>query len=106
MTPVEAQETVVRLYVDRLEETPEQGLVAEFIEWRGPARAKIEIEPSVGALETRYLSTVTGDRRWLPSWISSSVLPRAVELRLIATAGDSLPALLALPMMVPISGGR
>lgn len=106
MTPIESQETVVRLFVDRSEETSERGLVAEIIEWRGPARTTIEIEPRVGTLESRYLSTVTGDRRWLPSWISSSVLPRAVELRLMPEAGDSLPALLALPMLVPISGGR
>lgn len=106
MTPLESRETVVRLFVDRSEETVEEGLVAELIEWRGPGRTTIEVESRVRALETRYLSTVTGDRRWLPSWISSSVLPRAVELRLTAAAGDSLPALLALPMLVPLAGGR
>jgi hypothetical protein len=42
-----------------------------------------------------------GDRGWLPSWVSSTIIPSGVEIRL---AGDSLPPLLRLPLMVAIGG--
>lgn len=105
-TPLGARETIVRLFVDRSEETPERGLVAEFLEWPEGERTMIEIELRVAGLETGYLSRVTGERRSLPSWISSTVLPEVVELRLIPEQGDSLSPLLALPIVVPIAGGR
>jgi prepilin-type N-terminal cleavage/methylation domain-containing protein len=105
-TPIEARVSLIRLFVDHSPETPEQGLVAEFDDADGRARSVLEIEPRVAELEIRFLSGVTGQPQWLPSWISSSVLPRAVEVRMLSSGGEELPDLLALPLLVPIAGGR
>lgn len=105
-TPIEARVSYIRLFVDRTIETPERGLVAELVDENGRIRSVLEVEPRVAELDIRFLSGVTGQRQWLPSWISSSVLPRAVELRLLPSSGEALPDLLARPLLVPIPGGR
>jgi hypothetical protein len=40
------------------------------------------------------------ESEWLPSWISNTILPAAVEVRLLPAANDSLPPLLAMPLVV------
>lgn len=105
-TPLGAGETVVRLHVDRDPVTPEQGLTAVFTEWRGTALRRVELDRSVAGLDARYLSTMMGERVWLPSWISSTVLPAGVELRFLPAAGDTLMPLLHLPVLVPLRAGR
>lgn len=105
-TPLRARVSFIRLFVDHSPETPDRGLVAEFVDADGRARSLLEIEPQVAELEIRFLSGVTGQPQWLPSWISSSVLPRAVEVRMLSFGGEELPDLLALPLLVPIAGGR
>lgn len=104
-TPLGSGHTIVRLYIDRDEDTPERGLVAELTEWRGAASQRIEIEPRVAGLEIRYLSSQEA-RQWLPSWISSSVLPAGVELSLHAGEFDTLPPLLRLPILVSYGSSR
>ncbi|HYK10840.1 MAG TPA: type II secretion system protein [Gemmatimonadales bacterium] len=104
-TPLGTGETLVQLYVDRDSATPEQGLTAVFSEWRGTATRRVELDRSVASLEARYLSNVMGQRVWLPSWVSSTVLPAAVEIRLLPAANDTLPPLLQLPILVPLRGG-
>lgn len=93
----------VRLYVDRDSATPERGLVAELREWRaaGPTR-RLELVPAATGMRARYLSAVSEEPVWLPSWISSSILPRAVELRVEAASPDSVPPLLRLPILVSL----
>lgn len=95
----------VRLFIDRDEETPERGLVSEVSEWRGTRVERVELVPGAVALEARYLFGFRG-RRWLPSWISSSVLPLGVELTLTAAADDSLPRLLRQPILVATGVSR
>ncbi|HEX2091660.1 MAG TPA: type II secretion system protein [Longimicrobiaceae bacterium] len=95
----------VRLFVDRDEATPERGLVAELAEWRGSRTLRLEMEPRAAGLELRYLSGISGGERWMPSWISSSVLPRGVELTLVPPPADSLAPLLRLPIRVHLEGG-
>ncbi len=82
------------------------GLTAVFVEWRGTATRRIELDESVTGIDIRYLSGVMGQHTWLPSWISSTVLPAGVEVRLVAAAGDTLPPLLRLPIVVPLRSGR
>ncbi len=94
-------EAIVRLGVDRDERTPERGLVARLTSWPAGERRTVEIDRRVTGLELRYFSLPLGDRGWLPSWVSSTILPSGVELRLI---GDSLPPLLRLPLLVPVGG--
>jgi len=105
-TPLGDAATIVRLFVDRDPTTPERGLTAALAEWRGTARKRVELEPRVTGLDVRFLSSILGGDRWLPSWISRSVLPRGVEIRLTASPPDTLPALLTLPVTVAPGGGQ
>jgi hypothetical protein len=97
-------EAVVRLFIDRDSLTPERGLTAEL--HSSGAAELIEIEPGAAGLDFRYSTSALGQIEWLPSWISSTVLPLAVEATLTAEQGDSLPALLRLPIVVPLGNGR
>ena len=105
-TPLGTGETIVRLYVDRDSTTAERGLTAVFGEWRGLGLARLELDTSVAGLDVRYLSGVLGRRAWLPSWISSTLLPAGVELRLIPGPADTLAPLLRLPILVPFRNGQ
>lgn len=105
-TPLGTGESIVRIYVDRDDETPQTGLVASIAEWRGTQQATIVMNPDVRSLDIRYLSGVLGSRSWLPSWISATLLPAAIEITLAgATPADSLPRLLQLPVLVVFRGG-
>ena len=99
-----AGEPVVRLHIDRDSLTPERGLTAEVSGSNGMER--IEIEPRAAGLDLRYSTSALGQTEWLPSWISSSVLPLGVEVTVLPEPGDSLPPLLRLPIVVPIGAGR
>jgi hypothetical protein len=99
-------ETLVRLYVDRDAATPEQGLTAVFAEWRGSAIRRVELDRSIAGLDARYLSHLMGKSVWLPSWVSSTVLPAGVELRFLPPPGDTLAPLLQLPLVVPLRSGQ
>jgi type II secretory pathway pseudopilin PulG len=105
-TPLGTGETIVRLYVDRDTATAERGLTAVFAEWRGAALTRVVLDSSIVGLDVRYLSGVLGRRAWLPSWISSTLLPAGVEVRLLAAPADSLPPLLPLPILVPFRNGQ
>ncbi len=103
-TPLGAGETIIRLYVDRDTTTRERGLVAAFQEWPGQGRARLQLDSTVGGMDIRYLSGLIGPRGWLPSWISSTLLPAAAEIRLIAKPGTTLPPLLQMPILIPLRG--
>ncbi len=105
-TPLGTRETIVRLYIDRDEQTAEKGLSAAFLELRGPTSRRIEIDPRVAGLQARYLSSVLGEPRWLPSWISTTLLPDALELTLTAGPEDSLPRLLNRPLLITLGNAR
>ena len=105
VTPLGTAETVVTLVIDRDAATPQRGLVALLEEPHGAKRATIELEPRAVALDARYLSGVSGATRWGTSWISTSVLPRGVALVVRAGRGDSLSALLRVPVVVPFASG-
>lgn len=97
--------SAVRLYLDRDPKTPERGLVAEVGSPHASARERVELVPGASGLEVRYLSALSRDPVWLPSWISTTVLPRAVELR-VEGAADSVPPLLRLPVLVTLGEAR
>jgi hypothetical protein len=105
-TPAKGAETVVRLFIDRDTLTPERGLTAELSTWHSLERERVEIEPHAGGLDLRYTTRMLGRSEWLPSWISSTVLPAGVELTLRASEGDTLPPLLELPITAPIGDGQ
>jgi prepilin-type N-terminal cleavage/methylation domain-containing protein len=104
-TPIGRGGVIVRLYIDRDTLTAERGLTAEFARWPNPPTRRIEIEPRAAGLDCRYFTRTLARPEWLPSWISSTVLPIAAELRLLAAPGDTLAALLATPLLVPLGNG-
>lgn len=99
-TPLGVPETLVRLYVDRDDKTPERGLTVELRDRKSGIPERIEIDPHVTGLEIRYLSGIFGSRAWLDSWVSTTVVPTAVEVTLSNEQPDSLAALLRPPMFV------
>ena len=101
-TPLGTGNTVVRLYVDRDTLTPEHGLVAEFAGWPGRLQRRLELDRRVDGLDCRYYTRMLNEAEWLPSWISNTILPGAVEIRLLPAANDSLPPLLEMPVVVAI----
>jgi len=100
-TPLHVRNSVVRLYIDRNDTTPEIGLVADLWERAQDVPRRVELVPQAGELQIRYLPPVAEATEWLEGW-SQNNLPRAVELILVARRGDSLPSLLRLPLRVPL----
>lgn len=104
-TPLGVSHTLVRLYIDREDETPERGLAAELVEWRGAQTLRLEIDPHVAGLDLRFVTGLRGERRWLPSWISTTLLPAGIEMTLIPEPESELAPLLRLPILVSLGGG-
>ncbi len=101
-TEVSDGSTLVRLFIDRDSLTPERGLTAEISRWPRQESRRIEIAEGVSGLDCRFLTRMLGEDEWLPSWISGTVLPLGVELRLIPAATDTLPRLLSLPLVAAL----
>jgi hypothetical protein len=92
-------ETRVTLRVDGDPSTPERGLVATLQPLPVGTERRLVLDSAATGLDLRFLSGIAEEPVWLPSWISASVLPRAVELRV---TGDSLAPLVRLPMRVAL----
>lgn len=105
-TPLGAGLTLVRLFIDRDPDTPETGLVADLGAWLGTARARVALVPEAVGLDVHYRSRLLGGRPWHPSWISSSVVPAGLEVRIVGAGDAPLHPLLAYPLRAPIEGGR
>jgi prepilin-type N-terminal cleavage/methylation domain-containing protein len=105
-TPLGTGETLVRLYVDEDDRTPERGLVADLLAWPGGPSARLELDSTVAELDVRCLTDLLSPRGWTPSYMSSQVVPRGVELRLRSAPRDDLHPLLRLPIRVAIEAGR
>jgi hypothetical protein len=67
---------------------------------------RLELAGGATSLDIQYRSGLLGEARWLPSWISTSVPPTAIELRIGAPDSISLPRLLRLPLRVPVRSVR
>jgi prepilin-type N-terminal cleavage/methylation domain-containing protein len=101
-TPLHVRNTVVRLYVDRDDETPEVGLVAELTERIQDEPRRVELVPQVVGLDIHYLPESADAFEWQPEWLGRNQLPRAVELVLQVASGDTLVALLRYPIRVAL----
>ena len=94
--------------------TQVHGLVAELTPWRRTGTpVVVSLAPGAIGFRARYRASLFGRALWQESWVSTSVLPAAVELRVIFnTAASAEPtdraahALLALPMTIPLAGRR
>lgn len=105
-TPLGVGTTVVHLYIDDDEATPERGLVAGLTELMTDEPRLVELVPEAGSLELRFLLRVEGTTgEWVDGWISNQ-LPGAIHLTLGPTRYDTLPPLLRLPLLVPLEAIR
>ena len=112
-TPLNSGETVVLIYIDRDEETPEQGLVARLEsldlgsdEVQTSVTRLVQLDSTVSGLLVEYLDEEA--RRWIPRREAAVRSPIAVRLTLSAAAPDTLPPLLRLPIVqaMPRATGR
>ena len=94
--------SIVRLFIDRSHSTPARGLTAEVRRPGELVARYLELDRHVVSLDIRYLSGHLGVREWSTSWVSSTVLPLAAEVKLSATQPDSLAELLRLPILIPV----
>ena len=117
VAPTEASPsgTQVRIHIVTTSDTAQMhGLVAELTPWRrtgAPVRVLLAAEAT--GFRARYLASLYGRPLWQDSWVSTSVLPAAVELRVVfdTTANPertdrAAHALLALPMTIALAGRR
>jgi hypothetical protein len=104
-TPVGNRGTIVHLFVGR-DSSAARGLIAELIEWPGGRRARVQIDVAVAGLDIALLSNVLGEQSWLPSWVSSTLLPAGARVTLLPIPGDSLLPLLRLPITISLENGR
>lgn len=105
-TALGTAETGVRLYIDDDRATPEVGLTAELTSWPGGPTARMQLDSTVVGFDVRCLTNLLGGRRWVASWMSAAVTPRAVELTLRGTPQAPLSSVLRMPIVVAVEGGR
>jgi len=105
-TPLGNAGAGVRLYIDDDRATPETGLTAELTSWPGGPTARLQLDSTVVGFDVRCLTELLGGRRWVASWMSTTVMPRAVELTLRGGANAPLSPVLRMPILVAIEGGR
>lgn len=105
-TQLAESETIVRLFIDRDSRTPETGLCAELRDPRSGRTQRLQIAAEVTSLNAQYLYGADAQREWFSSWVSSSVLPLGVELRLTGDPRAPLPLLLQLPIVVSFEVAR
>jgi prepilin-type N-terminal cleavage/methylation domain-containing protein len=100
----------IRLWVERGLYAARPGLLAEVAPLRpGEPAETLSVAPAAAGLAARYRTIIEGYERWIEAWASDSVLPEAVELRVLPPpllAADpragGLPGVLRLPLVVPL----
>ena len=114
-TDVSPSGTQVHFHIQKTaDSTHARGLVAELTPWRRTgAPVIVSLAPNAVAFHARYLSSLFGRPVWQDSWISTSVLPAAVEIRVaFDTTSSAEPndraaeALLSLPMTIALAARR
>ncbi len=113
-TPLASSGTIVRLFVSDSDTLPMRGLMAELRPWRRAGVPQLVLlAPEATGVEVRFLGTIFGHAAWQRSWVSTSVLPAAVEVRVVTDTtratdeGDrGARALLSLPLTVAMGGRR
>ena len=97
-------ETIIRLYIDRNNDTPERGLVAELTAQRGLPSRIVELVPGAVGLQVHYLAGPMGvlPEEWQNQWVARNQLPRGLELTIVPATGAILHPLLLYPMRVAL----
>jgi hypothetical protein len=111
-TDVAAAGTQVHLHMQH-DSVGVKGLVAQLTPFRAPgATTTILLAPNATGFQARYLGSLFGRMTWQKSWVSTSALPVAVEIRLHfdSVANDpadaAARALLTVPMTIPVTARR
>ncbi len=102
---LDAAVTKVRIAIDRDPDTPETGLVAELSTPDGGHPERIELDPAAESFDVHFLGRVSGGRIWLDSWVSSTLLPVGLQLRIAGAPEAMGDGLLDLPITVALAGG-
>jgi type II secretory pathway pseudopilin PulG len=113
-TEASASGTIVRLYVASGDSATNgvatRGLMAELKPWRhAGAPVVLALAPDAVGMRVRYLSSLSGKRTWLDSWVTTSVLPAALELRIVYDSSSvrgedrAARALLATPFLLALA---
>jgi prepilin-type N-terminal cleavage/methylation domain-containing protein len=105
-TPLGKADAFVRLYVDVGERSAQRGLIAELFEYPGGPTLRLPLDSTVSELDIRCLTDLLGTTRWVPTFLSSQVVPRGVELRLRSARPEALHPLLRLPIRAVLEAGR
>jgi prepilin-type N-terminal cleavage/methylation domain-containing protein len=102
-TPLEASRTLVTLRLDSTSFAGPRRLVADLREWNGARAMTLVLAAEVVGFDVQYAQP---GEAWLSSWISGSVLPRGVAVRLTFADSTAATPLLVLPVHVVIGGAR
>ena len=114
-TQVSLSGTQVHIHMQRgADSSGTLGLVADLTPFRRPGvPIRVSLMPEAKGFHARYLGSVFGHGVWQQSWVSTSVLPAAVELRVVFDSTSraeptdvAARALLAQPMMILVAGRR
>ena len=106
-TPLNYNETAVRLFIDRDDLTPEHGLVAELqpvsLEGGGAGlrtTTLVQLDSAVTGLQVEYLDRNT--RMWVTRRETIPRNPLAMRITLFPEEPDTLPSLLRMPIVQPL----
>lgn len=105
-TPLGDGPSIVRLFIARDAAGRPQGLAAEYAAWHGTAHSAALLDSTVRGLSVQYRASVVSDGEWQRTWLQPARLPVGVRVRLIAAAGDSLPPLARVPMVIATEAAR
>jgi prepilin-type N-terminal cleavage/methylation domain-containing protein len=98
----------VHLWIGRDSAGLRSGLLAELTALSGHdaiAAETLVVAPTAAGLRLRYRGRFAGREGWAGEWASSTLLPAAIELRLLPASGSTrapLPPILEVPLTVPL----
>lgn len=104
-TPLNVSRTLVTLRIARDSGTA-VGLVADLRDWDGVRQKTIVLSANATGMDVSFKSALIANGLWSQSWITATVLPLGVEIRLEPSTADALPSLLRFPILVPLQGGN
>lgn len=94
--PTNAPNARMRIFVDEDDNTPEFGLTLEYqVNPQSPLQRRM-LDSTVKSMAVEYLDRRTG--RWYPSKEAGTINAKAMRLTLVAAEGDSVPALMQVPL--------
>ncbi len=91
----------IRLYIDADNNTPEKGLTIEYQPNAQMPLVRKMLDSTIDTLTVEFLDTRTN--QWFDATQVATISPRAVRLTLHSANRTSVPAILEVPMIFPMS---